>query len=282
MTQLTFIGDIHSAADDLRALLQDPVVAASRLIFLGDYIDGNPQRQFRDHVERAPLDPLGVLRLVRERVDQHGDVALLGNHDAFWTETARWDTLQYQTWKLNGGSQTWRRLGIHATSLPAVAAALSDAPLKDLTDWLAARPLSWQNAAILAVHAGIDWDRPLAQQRDDDLMWIRDDYYFASQQPDSGWHANDLGKVIVTGHTPVQVLAPGRGYLKLQATPQDVPRYLIDAGSRSGAFDGGVGSLTLTAAGTVVQAKRAIKGRLYDGDQLVTEAMVAAPPAKTD
>ncbi|MCG0572886.1 hypothetical protein IMAU80032_02838 [Lactiplantibacillus plantarum] len=35
MPLYTFIGDIHSAADDLAVLLADPEVTATRLIFLG-------------------------------------------------------------------------------------------------------------------------------------------------------------------------------------------------------------------------------------------------------
>ena len=60
----------------------------------------------------------------------------------------------------------------------------------------------------------------------------------------------------------------------MQADAQDVPRYLIDAGSRSGLFDGGICALTLTVDGEFVRAKRVIKGHRYDGQQIVTPAML--------
>ncbi|RXI80028.1 metallophosphoesterase family protein [Levilactobacillus suantsaii] len=276
MKTYTFVGDIHSAADDLRVLLADPVIQASQVIFMGDYIDGLATRRFDDHVETMSLDPLGVLAILRDRVTHHGDVALLGNHDDFWAQTAQGSDWAYQTWRLNGGAQTWRRLGIHATTLVGVAHALSTAPLVDMTAFLQQLPLTWQTPKILAVHAGIDWHRPLADQRRDDLLWIRGAYYFQDDaHRELGWHPNDLGKVIVTGHTPVQLLDHHQGYLKMQADDQDVPRYLIDAGSRSGAYDGGIFGLTLAETGQVIQKRRVIKQHLYAGDAPVTATMIA-------
>ncbi|GEO69081.1 metallophosphoesterase [Levilactobacillus acidifarinae] len=277
MENFTFVGDVHGAASDLRVLLTDPVVAASRLIFLGDYIDGRTTRRFSDHVESVLRDPLGVLTLIKERVTQHGDVALLGNHDDFWLQTARRDDLTYQTWKINHGVQTWRQLGIHSTRLNRVSAALNHEPLRQFTEFLAQCPLTWETDHLFAVHAGIDWHRSVNDQCRDDLLWIRGDYYFRDDaHRDLGWHPNDLGKVMVTGHTPVQTLqGPGKaGYLKLQANDHDVPRYLIDAGSHTDAYDGGVLALTLTPGGQLVQAVRAVKQRLYSGTQPLSEAMV--------
>ncbi|MBU7495197.1 serine/threonine protein phosphatase, partial [Lactiplantibacillus pentosus] len=60
MAEYTFIGDIHSAADDLAVLLADTSITQTRLIFLGDYIDGTAGRHFRHVTQAAPLDPLGV------------------------------------------------------------------------------------------------------------------------------------------------------------------------------------------------------------------------------
>ncbi|MGP4116323.1 metallophosphoesterase [Levilactobacillus zymae] len=285
MENFTFIGDVHGAAADLRVLLTDPVVAASRLIFLGDYIDGRTTRRFSDHVESVVRDPLGVLRIIQDRVTHHGDVALLGNHDDFWVQTARRDELTYQTWKINHGVQTWRQLGIRSTRLARVSAALTHGPLRPFTDFLTHLPLTWETDQLFAAHAGIDWDRPANDQRRDDLLWIRDDYYFRdAAHHDLGWHPNTLGKVMVTGHTPVQTLqGPGQaGYLKMQATANDVPRYLIDAGSHTDAYDGGILALTLTAGGQLVQTVRAVKQHLTPGEQPLSEAAVSQLGALTE
>lgn len=257
----TFIGDIHSAADDLDVLLHASDLQNSRLIFLGDYADG---LAFRTGTEQPSLiAPLDALDLIMERVNHHGDVALLGNHDDFWVQTARGDDLSYQTWRLNGGAKTWRKLGIHSSNPAVVATALNAEPLRRYTEFLARLPLTWERPHLLAVHAGLNWDYPLAQQVRDDLMWIRDDYYFDHHHK---WHRNLTNKVIVTGHTPVQALTTtGYGFVKMQADAQDTPRYLIDAGSRSGAANGGIFALTLTETGEVVAMNWVIEGQLYDG-----------------
>lgn len=259
--QYTFIGDIHSAADDLAVLLQANALQGSRLIFLGDYIDGSAMRIGAE--QPSPIAPLTVLDMVMDRVQNHGDSALLGNHDDFWVQTARGDDLSYQTWRLNGGARTWRHLGIHSSRPRAVAAALNHDPLQRYTQFLTGLPITWKQQHILAVHAGFDWDYPVDRQLRDDLIWIRDDYYF---DQDHSWHRNLTNKVIVTGHTPVQTLtASGYGFIKMQADAQDTPRYLIDAGSRSGARNGGIFALTLTEQGEVVAMNWVIKGQLYDG-----------------
>lgn len=268
----TFIGDIHSALDDLKVLINDSIIQKSKIVFLGDYIDGMSERRFSDRVEHMQLDPLGVLDLVMDRVQRYDDVALLGNHDDFWIQTARKNAVAYDTWKLNGGKSTWRKLGIQSTSLSMVAKALNQESLKKYTNFLDGLPLTWSNSSILAVHGGIYWGNNLAKQTRDDLIWIRDEYYFNYKDQPTNWHHNDLNKVIVTGHTPVQTIeGTGIGYIKMQSNSTDVPRYLIDSGSRSGVFDGGIFALTLDHDGKVVQKKRIIKGKMYDGDQVLEE-----------
>ncbi|TGD18994.1 metallophosphoesterase [Levilactobacillus suantsaiihabitans] len=259
---VTLIGDCHAAADDLRVLLQAPALQTGRLVFLGDYIDGVATRA--GTLQPAPLDPLGVLDIVMAQVADHGDVALLGNHDDFWVQTAAGDDLSYQTWRLNGGAKTWRQLGIHSSNLAAVKAALTHDPLRRYTAFLQQLPLFWATPELLAIHAGLDWDRPLSAQARDDLLWIRDDYYF--DRP-GHWHRNLTNQVIITGHTPVQTLRDdGYGMITMQADAHDTPRYLIDAGSRSGAANGGIFALTLAADGTVLAKTWVINGRVVDGN----------------
>jgi len=277
MARKTFIGDIHSAADDLRVLLSDPVIRDSQIIFLGDYIDGQDQRRFSDHVETNALDPLGVLDILMTRVNECGDVALLGNHDELWVETAKGDRDNYQMWQRKSNGQLQSKLGIQETSLAAVSAALCRKPLRKYTEFLDQMPLEWEDHNILAVHAGLNWQHSLRKQRDDDLLNIRRNYLFRNAHDQKKWHRNELGKVIVTGHTPVQHLeGTGKpGYLKMQASAHDVPRYLINSGSRSLAYDSGITALTLDKSGAIVQSKRVVKGRLYPGEQVMTEDLVS-------
>lgn len=260
--QYTFIGDIHSAADDLKVLLQAKSIQNSRLVFLGDYIDGRASRNGSNHPDT--LEPLAVLDIIMTRVNEYGDIALLGNHDDFWLQTAYGDDLSYQTWRLNGGARTWRQLGIHSSNLTVVADALNHEPLSRYTKFFTQLPLTWENQAMMAMHAGIDWIYPLDQQVRDDLLWIRDDYYFDQAKQ---WHRNLTKKVMITGHTPVQTIQDdGYGLIKMQADEQDVPRYLIDAGSRSGAQNGGIFALTLSENGDVIAKNWVVSGQLLDGN----------------
>lgn len=276
MKKITFIGDIHGAVDDLKTLLNNPVITENNIVFLGDYIDGVGQRKFSHHTENSIVNSLGVLDLIMNRVNNNDDTALLGNHDNFWIQTAWGNEFEANLWRINGGNQTWRQLGIHSSNLDIVEKMLNQGDLKKYTKFLNGLPLTWSNENILAVHAGILWDGKLNEQDRNDLMWIRDDYYFDGTNRSNNWHKNLLGKVIVTGHTPVQTmpLYTGKGVIKMRSDNEDVPRYLIDSGSRSSFFDGGIFALTLNEDGSVFQMKRAIKGKLFDGNKKITESMI--------
>lgn len=259
MQNFTFVGDIHSASDDLEVLLNDPIINQSKIIFIGDYIDGNDT----DEKGRSKLiDPIGVLDIVMKRVIQHGDVALLGNHEDFWLQTSYGDGRNYQVWKSNGGVQTWKKLDIRGTMLPVVANQLNENPLKRYTDFIKNLPLTWENDNILAVHAGINWGYPLEEQARYDLLWIRKGYL---TDDENKWHKNELNKIIVTGHTPVQSLQGAIGsFIRIQANEDDTIRYLIDSGSRSRVLDGGILGLTLDENGNEVQVKKVVDTQIHD------------------
>ncbi|MFD1411791.1 metallophosphoesterase [Lapidilactobacillus gannanensis] len=157
MSNLTFIGDIHGAADDLTVLLSDPIIADSQIIFLGDYIDGLNERKFSDHVEYSAVDPIQTLAIIRERVLEHHDIALLGNHEDFWIQTARRNDFIARTWQANGGLATWPKLGITKKDLATIAHALNQPPLQQYTDFLSQLPIIWQMSQFwlyMSVFAG--------------------------------------------------------------------------------------------------------------------------------
>ena len=262
----TFIGDVHSAADDLQVILNSLDVPNNTFVFIGDYIAGVDTRRLIDgsalHMQN---DPLKVLDLIMDRVNGYQDIALLGNHDDFWLQTASGDELAFKTWMINGGKKTINEhLKLHTNSFKLVSAALNEMPLRKYTSFFKKLPLTWQNEAILAMHAGIDWHvNPLSLQTRDTLLWIRDEYLFNNAQNPTNYHRNDLGKVIVTGHTPIQTIDLTRNYLKMQADVHDAPCYLIDTGSRSGASSGGISALTLDDHGEMVTYHLAQNGYLH-------------------
>ncbi|MDR3241059.1 MAG: metallophosphoesterase [Lactobacillaceae bacterium] len=242
------ISDIHGNFTDLQAMddyLTDDMVP----VFLGDYID-----------DFGPTQPLQVLDYIRDKVENHHGIALLGNHDNFWLQTADGDYDAYAGWKRNGGKYTWTTLGIDNKSFAGVREFLNT-ELSDYTEFLRQLPLTYSDENRFYVHAGINWEHALNEQSRRDLLWIRGDYYYTKelaqylqrfnllglwqvvgkalhgddiitmQQPP--YHRNDLGKVIVTGHTPTFLITGNDSMpiVKMQHDENDVPRYVIDGGS---------------------------------------------------
>jgi len=65
--------------------------------------------------------------------------------------------------------------------------------------WMAALPLWHDDGRRFFAHAGVHPDRPLNDQQDDDLMWIREPFLS---------HTGDFGRLIVHGHTPTRTRVP--------------------------------------------------------------------------
>jgi diadenosine tetraphosphatase ApaH/serine/threonine PP2A family protein phosphatase len=174
------VGDIHGCLDKLESLVETcrahAAGAATRFVFLGDYIDRGP-------------DSAGVLRfMLRLQSElQEGLIALKGNHEAMALECASGRASSIM-WRHNGGEATLESYGVsRAAELPIVH-----------LDWLRSLRLSYDDGVRFFVHAGIDPDMPLAVQDEVDLLWIREPFLTDRR---------DHGRLIVHGHTP---LATGR------------------------------------------------------------------------
>ncbi|HEY0835742.1 MAG TPA: metallophosphoesterase family protein [Azospirillum sp.] len=197
------IGDVHGERTALERLLdriRDDAArrqAAPVAVFVGDYIDrGADSRGVLDLLCADPLPGFTVRRL-------------LGNH-----EQAMLDFLDTP----DGGTE-WLEFGGVATldsyGVRGLVGAPDGARLNALRQELAARlPDAHQRLlrslepyAVYGdyafVHAGIRPGGPLAQQRLEDLLWIR--------EPFLGWPAHHE-KVIVHGHTvvPAPQILPNR------------------------------------------------------------------------
>lgn len=168
------IGDIHGCRDMLVRLLDRCFRYAGehplRLVFLGDYIDRGPDS--RGVVETL----IGLQRRLPGRV-----VNLRGNHEALLLDSlAKGDM---GLWLFNGAGTTLASYGVDHV------AALSPEHLV----WFAALKTSFDDGQRFFVHAGVDPDRPLDDQREHDLVWIREPFLSAKR---------DYGRLIVHGHTP--------------------------------------------------------------------------------
>ena len=186
------IGDIHGFADRLDALLglivadldvSTPVEAEA--VFLGDYIDRGP-------ASAAVLD-----RLARCDVPL-SFVALRGNHEALLLGALA-DPAGMAHWCRSGGDATLASYGIelprHASAKALIRAR--DALLERMPEqhrrFLADTALHHVVGPYTFVHAGLRPGVALDQQREDDLLWIRDAFFRS---------AHKIEGVVVHGHTP--------------------------------------------------------------------------------
>lgn len=177
MTALTCaIGDIHGCRDRLDALLARCGRYADgrtvRYVFLGDYIDRGPDS--RGVVERI---------LALQHSQPESVVCLRGNHEAILLDAIA--TGDPTLWFINGGMATLASYG---------ASAASDLPAEHLR-WFSTLPAAFDDGQRFFVHAGANPDVPLAAQREEDLVWIREPFL---SRP------CDFGRLIVHGHTPAR------------------------------------------------------------------------------
>ena len=197
------IGDVHGRMDLLRALeakiVADAAACASRcrnlLVYLGDYVDrGFDSRKVLDHLCSEPAD--GFDR-----------VMLLGNHDAWLRDFLAGEPVG-ESWLRFGGDATLLSYGVPLALDRSAPERLEDARER----LLAAVPASHLRLLdelelvlpfgdYLFCHAGIRPGVPLANQVEDDLIWIR--------EPFLSW-TGDAGKVVVHGHTVEDVPAVRR------------------------------------------------------------------------
>lgn len=187
------IGDVHGRADLLDRLLSrigahivaHPVVRPIPLL-VGDYIDRGP-------ASREVLDLLLDYRQQREMI------FLRGNHDVYLSEFLQ-NPAALRDWSKLGGLETLMSYGLQppmnadAAAQKELAQALNAVLPAKHRHFLTGLRSSFSCGGYFFVHAGVRPGIPLAKQRDDDLLWIRDDFLL---------HEEDFGKIVVHGHTPV-------------------------------------------------------------------------------
>lgn len=177
MGKIFAIGDIHGCFDKLLSLMAQLRVNKERdtLIFLGDYIDRGPQS----------MDVVDYLI----RLSQHGyqAVFLKGNHEAMFQDYLK--GRDKFTFLINGGGET---LGNYMQNIDRS----NDFVIPPShTEFFKSLRLYYETDSYIFVHAGLAPKVPLQQQREKDLLWIRDSFIHS---------ACDFGKIVIFGHTPFQ------------------------------------------------------------------------------
>lgn len=188
------VGDVHGRGDLLGSLM-DRIDVDSRArpvpssieVFLGDYIDRGPN-------SRGVIDQLLGRRRGRETI------FLKGNHETFIPAFLEEPTILHQ-WRHLGGLETLLSYGVRPSLRmePAeqseLAVAFAQALPKSHRLFLNSLPIAFTCGDYYFVHAGVRPGVPLAEQRHEDLLWIRNDFLLCEE---------DFGKVIVHGHSPVK------------------------------------------------------------------------------
>ncbi len=194
--RLYVIGDIHGTLDlldDILIRIENDLVARPPkgtigVIGLGDYVDRGPSSA-------------GVLaRLAEFEPDGFDVIFLKGNHELMLLQFLDDPVAAWPGWSNCGGEQTLRSYGVEppdfradAKALRAASARLAKALPDEVALWLRTLGLSHREGDYLFVHAGIRPGVELDDQRENDLLWIRDIFLN---------HDKSFGPMVVHGHTP--------------------------------------------------------------------------------
>jgi serine/threonine protein phosphatase 1 len=183
------IGDLHGRLDLLEQLWRK-IDAVSRLsaarqrtlIFIGDYVDRGLQSA--QLVERL-LDGFSGFETVY----------LKGNHDETLLQFLA-DPTVGEVWRNFGGLETLRSYGITHGAGKSWAQTRSEfASVLPRTHEAFFKNLRLHHTVgdYIFVHAGVKPRVPLDEQRESDLLWIREEFLESSV---------NFGRIVVHGHTP--------------------------------------------------------------------------------
>jgi serine/threonine protein phosphatase 1 len=167
------IGDVHGCIDQLLAL-------EAKIVEDGLNIEGEKWLvTVGDHIDRGPDSRAVIAHVMGPAPQGFRRFSLLGNHERMMLDYLAAPN-EHGYWLAEGGKETLASYG--PSGIP-----------EDHLDFIATRPMHLSLPGWLFVHAGIRPGVPLAQQSDDDLIWIRAP--FLTSQLTGGLR-------VVHGHTP--------------------------------------------------------------------------------
>ena len=186
------VGDIHGRfdlLDELLARIGDDMssrpTARSVSVFLGDYLDRGPS-------SRETID-----RLIAH-AEANESVFLKGNHEQIAISCLR-DRGLFERWMRLGGRETLISYGITLAALSddrqivRLQAAFHDALPQSHFRFFRDLQNSYTCGDYFFAHAGVKPDIPLSRQKENDLLWIRQEFLSSR---------DDFGKIVIHGHTP--------------------------------------------------------------------------------
>ena len=210
------VGDIHGRLGPLEEALSriEADGTGAPVVFLGDLVD------------RGPSSRQVIERLMEGQAEGRPWIVIKGNHDRMFSRFVRTGDptdgaiKSGRTWlhdrlggpmtlasyagtpsflhERGGGLDTLMSYEIDVAAerrLASVAADAREAVPEAHLDWIDALPLAHGVEGCFFVHAGIRPGVPLAEQAEDDLLWIREPFLD---------HTGAHPALVVHGHTPVE------------------------------------------------------------------------------
>lgn len=175
------IGDVHGCAQELGTILSHVMEVASgsdTIIFIGDYIDRGPSSS-------SVIDIALELKANHERT-----VFLKGNHEAMLLDYLDKPRSIESRFLQFGGVETFQSYG--ASTEQVYEDPKSIFPESHLSFFSnLSLGVIWHD--FVMVHAGIRFTLPLEEQKEEDLLWIREEFVPIK---------HPLPYTIVFGHTP--------------------------------------------------------------------------------
>ncbi len=192
-TRVYAIGDIHGRDDLLEQLALLVHADAYRrqaprnvVVYLGDYVDRGPQ-------SRAVIE-----RLLHAPLPGFESVHLKGNHEDIMLRFLD-DISIGPSWLTYGGMETLVSYGVEppypdAPPMELVRAQerLRQALPKEHLDFLRRLRMTHEEGDYVFVHAGMKPGVPLGAQREEDMLWIRDEFLLSQ---------SSFGRIVVHGHS---------------------------------------------------------------------------------
>jgi serine/threonine protein phosphatase 1 len=194
-TTIIAFGDVHGHLDLVEEIFAQASARARAkpdrkhiVISLGDLVDRGP-------------DSRGVVQRLMGEVPGCELHVLRGNHETLLMAFLRGDR-DADVWVKWGGLQTIGSYGVDIKGVDPSSPKDIERLREDFRakmirshyEFMRTRPLSLTYGDYFFVHAGVRPDVPLAEQKEYDLIWIRDEFLPSGQL---------FEKKIVHGHTPV-------------------------------------------------------------------------------
>ncbi len=193
------IGDVHGCLDLLKQAESRIIADAGghlkpTIVMLGDYVD------------RGPASAAVIDHLIADPTPNFRRICLAGNHDDAMLRFITDPTVPLD-WLDFGGDATLRSYGLDARQLvrqaggAGLVSIITEAIPPRHIAFLATLPVVATFEDFVFVHAGLRPGISLAEQIDEDLMWIREP--FLSEGPGAAF-------TVVHGHTPSEKPVFGR------------------------------------------------------------------------